>query len=108
MTYIFGSIIPSPNHLLRGGIEYVKVACATGSSSPSAQMVTAPTAKRLPSLRISQSARRAPGAGFLRKLILRLVVTASGTQPIEASTATYIATSASVIKVGPEIVPPGR
>ena len=40
--------------------------------------------------------------------MLRLVVTASGTGPIEASIATYIAKSASAIMVGPEMVPPGR
>jgi hypothetical protein len=37
-----------------------------------------------------------------------LMVTASGTGPMVASTATYIAKSASAIMVGPEIVPPGR
>ncbi len=40
--------------------------------------------------------------------MLRLVVTASGTGPIAASSATYMAKSASAIMVGPEIVPPGR
>ena len=40
--------------------------------------------------------------------MLRLMVTASGTGPIAASSATYMATSASAIIVGPEIVPPGR
>ena len=40
--------------------------------------------------------------------MLRLVVTASGTGPIEASTPTYMVKSASAIMVGPEIVPPGR
>ena len=40
--------------------------------------------------------------------MLRLVVTASGTGPIEARIATYIAKSVSPIMVGPEIVPPGR
>ena len=40
--------------------------------------------------------------------MLRLMVTASGTGPIAASTATYMAKSASAIMVGPEIVPPGR
>src|SRR6266567_5066753 len=51
---------------------------------------------------------RARGPGFFRKLMLRFVVTASGTHPIEASTATYIVASARVIRVVPEIVPPGR
>ena len=46
--------------------------------------------------------------GRRRKLTLKLVVTASGTGPIEASTATYRAKSASAIMVGPEMVPPGR
>ena len=36
------------------------------------------------------------------------MVTASGTGPIAASTATYMAKSASAIMVGPEMVPPGR
>src|SRR6266542_3552901 len=36
--------------------------------------------------------------------MLRLTVTASGTQPIDASSATYIATSASIIRVVPDIV----
>ena len=36
------------------------------------------------------------------------MVTASGTGPIAASTAAYMAKSASAIMVGPEIVPPGR
>ena len=36
------------------------------------------------------------------------VVTASGTGPIEARIATYIAKSVIPIMVGPEIVPPGR
>ena len=40
--------------------------------------------------------------------MLRLVVTASGTGPIEASTATYMAKSVSPIIVGPEMVPPGN
>ncbi len=35
--------------------------------------------------------------------MLRLVVTASGTGPIAASTATYMAKSASAIMVGPEM-----
>ena len=46
--------------------------------------------------------------GLRRKLMLRLVVTASGSGPIDASTPTYMAKSASAIMVGPEIVPPGR
>ena len=40
--------------------------------------------------------------------MVRLVVTASGTQPIADSTATYMAKSASAIMIGPETVPPGR
>ena len=36
----------------------------------------------------------------------RLMVTASGTQPIEARTATYMAKSASPIMVAPDTVPP--
>src|SRR5205085_264714 len=50
----------------------------------------------------------ARGGGLLRKLMLRLVVTASGTQPIDASTAIYIARSLRPIMATPEIVPPGR
>jgi len=37
--------------------------------------------------------------------MLRLMVTASGTGPIAASTATYMAKSARPIMVGPEMVP---
>ena len=40
--------------------------------------------------------------------MLRLVVTASGTRPTEARTATYMAKSASSIMVAPDRVPPGR
>ena len=40
--------------------------------------------------------------------MVRLVVTASGTQPIAESTATYMAKSASDIMVVPDSVPPGR
>ncbi len=57
-----------------------------------------------PAFRIERALR----PGFFRKLMLRLVVTASGTHPIEASTATYMAASARIIMVVPEIVPPGR
>src|SRR6516165_4714083 len=91
-----------------GGIEYVDVAWATGSVSPCEQMVTSPVASRLPSLSNRASARRSRGAALRKKLMLRLMVTANGTGPIAASTATYIARSASAIMVGPEIVPPGR
>src|SRR5229473_941996 len=55
-----------------------------------------------------QSPIRGRGAGLRRKLMLRLVVTASGTQPIEARSAMYIVTSASIMRTGPETVPPGR
>lgn len=47
-------------------------------------------------------------AGLRRKLIDRLVVTASGTIPISPRIATYSATSTTVIMTGPETVPPGR
>ena len=40
--------------------------------------------------------------------LLKLVVTARPTGPIADSSTTYIAKSASAIKVGPETVPPGR
>ena len=40
--------------------------------------------------------------------MLRLVVTASGTQPIAESTARYMVKSASAIITGPDTVPPGR
>ena len=40
--------------------------------------------------------------------MVRLVVTASGTQPIAESTATYMAKSPSDIMVAPASVPPGR
>ena len=69
---------------------------------------TSPTAKRLPSFINFASARRSAAPGLRKKLMLRLVVTASGTGPIEASTATYMAKSASAIMVGPDMVPPGR
>src|SRR5436190_22023564 len=65
-------------------------------------------ARRVPSLSSRHSASSARGPGFFRKWMLRLVVTASGTQPIEASTATYIVASARIIMVVPERVPPGR
>src|SRR5207253_2030926 len=71
-------------------------------------MVTSPVASRLPSLSSHASARRSRGAALRKKLMLRLMVTASGTGPMAASTATYMAKSASAIIVGPEIVPPGR
>ena len=58
---------------------------------------------------ISRASRDQVGrVGLRRKLMLRLVVTASGCRPIAENTATYIAKSASTIMVGPEIVPPGR
>src|SRR5262249_27813503 len=71
-------------------------------------MQTSPVASRLPSLSSRASPVRSRGAGLRRKLMLRLMVTASGTGPIAPSTATYMAKSASAIMVGPEIVPPGR
>src|SRR5262245_26116630 len=71
-------------------------------------MVTSPVASRLPSLRRRASATRSRAAGLRKKLMLRLMVTANGTGPTAASTATYMAKSASAIMVGPEIVPPGR
>src|SRR5262249_42977602 len=100
IVYLSGPMIPL--------IEYVEVTWATGSVSPCEQMVTSPVASRLPSLRSRASAMRSRGAGLRKKLMLRLMVTASGTGPIAASTATYMAKSASAIMVGPEIVPPGR
>src|SRR5262249_22920625 len=81
---------------------------ATGPSSPSERMVTSPVTSRLPSFSSRASALRSRRAGFRRKLMLRLMVTASGTGPTAPSTATYMAKSASAIMVGPEIVPPGR
>src|SRR5262249_24365029 len=69
-----------------GGIEYVDVTWATGSVSPCEQMVTSPVASRLPSLSSRASARRSRGAALRKKLMLRLMVTASGTGPIAAST----------------------
>src|SRR5262249_28549554 len=62
---------------------------AAMSSAPSAWMATSPTASCLPSLSRRASAIRSPGGGFLRKLIVRLVVTASGTQPMADKTARY-------------------
>lgn len=40
--------------------------------------------------------------------MLKLVVTASGTQPIADKTARYMAKSPSAIIVAPDSVPPGR
>ncbi len=40
--------------------------------------------------------------------MLRFVVTASATGPMDAKIAVYIVTSASANIAGPEIVPPGR
>src|SRR5262249_42927549 len=70
-SWDYGSIIPS------GGIEYVDVTCATGSISPSEQIVTSPVARRLPSLSSRASATRSRGAALRKKLMLRLMVTAS-------------------------------
>src|SRR5207248_7487479 len=67
-----------------GGMEYVEVACATRFSSPSDLIAMSPTARRFPSLISRHSASSAPRAGLRRKLMLRFVVTTSGTQPIEA------------------------
>ena len=49
-----------------------------------------------------------PGAGLRKKLIFKLVVTASSTGPTCASTRAYTAASASPIITGPAMVPPGR
>src|SRR5258705_3589335 len=89
-------------------MEYVDVAWATSSTPPTDQIATSPTAKRLPSFINFASARRSAALGLRKKLMLRLVVTASGTTPIDDSTATYMAKSASAIMVGPDMVPPGR
>jgi len=42
------------------------------------------------------------------KLMVRFVVTASGTMPISPKMATYSATSATVIKIGPNTVWPAQ
>src|SRR6187455_513986 len=90
MFYMNGILIPPRklNHFV--GIEDVDVTYATGSSAPSELMVTSPTASRLPSLSSRHSAMRSRAAGLRRKLMSRLIVTASGTGPIEASTPTYM------------------
>src|SRR5215208_7009940 len=96
------------NDHARDGREYVEVACATRSVSPSARIPTSPTARRLPSFMSRHSPISTPGGGFLRKLMFRFVVTASGTHPMDARMATYMVTSASCMRTGPETVPPGR
>src|SRR5260221_237526 len=58
-------------------------------------MITSPTASRLPSLSRCASANRSRGPGLRRRLMLRLVVPASGTGPMAASTATYMSKSAN-------------
>ena len=84
------------------------VACATISGCPSEYKDTSPTASRLPNLINRVFAITSAAAGFLRKLMFKLVVTAIATGPIIARRAAYIAVSASVIRAAPEIVPPGR
>jgi hypothetical protein len=76
----------------------------TGHHCPSARIATSPTASSLPSLINRASAMRSRAGGFVRKLIVRLVVTASGTQPIADNTG-YIAKSPSAIIVAPETAP---
>src|ERR1700730_15470286 len=48
------------------------------------------------------------GEGFLRKLMVKLVVTANGTRPMVPRMATYSATSATAMSTGPDTVFPGR
>ena len=74
------------NIQLRGGIEYVEVACATRSSSYSDRITLR---RQRAAYRSSVIGIRLPDrrAGFFKKLMFRLVVTASGVQPIDASTA---------------------
>ena len=82
---------------------------ATRSSSPSERRADLAHGKPLAKLDQAAPPRsgRAPRR-FRRKLMVRLVVTASGTQPIADRTARYMVKSASAIMIGPETVPPGR
>jgi len=86
----------------------VATAWATMASDSSEVRLASPTAKALPILSILQRAIKARALGFLRKLIVRLVVTARGTSPMAPKSATQIETSASCIIAGPKMVPPGR
>src|SRR5258707_10443274 len=62
-------------------MEYVDVAWATSSTAPRDRIAPSPTAKRLPSFINFASARRSAAPGRRKKLMLRLVVTASGAEP---------------------------
>ena len=86
----------------------MQVAWATGAGLLLQVIVTSPTASCFPNFRILASAFRVPGSGLRKKLMFRLVVTASATVPIWPNSAAYMAVSTSVIMVGPEMVPPGR
>jgi len=86
----------------------VPVAWATGSVSPSDSSVTWSTASRFPNFIIWHSAIISDFVGRRRKLIFKLVVTASSTCPIAPIKAAYMEKSASPIMAGPLIVPPGR
>lgn len=66
-------------------MEYVDVAWAASSALQADRISTSPTANRLPSFINLASARRSAAPGLRRKLMLRLVVTASATRPIALS-----------------------
>lgn len=64
-------------------------AWATGLSVPSENIDTSPIANDFPSFNNLHFPRRSlPAGGFVRKLIFRLVVTASATSPISRKIAT--------------------
>jgi hypothetical protein len=71
-------------------------------------IATSTTASLRPNLSTVPLATRSVIAGFRRKSMCRLVVTASSAGPICASIATHAVVSASIIIRGPDTVPPGR
>ena len=77
-------------------------------SVPSLQRRTSLTDWRRPRRSSVAWASRSAWPGLVRKLIVRLLVTARATGPMWESVTSHAAASASPIIVGPESVPPGR
>ena len=83
--------------------------CATGSGLSPEYNATSPKANDFPTFNNRHTPMTSlSDDGFLRKLIVRPVVTASGTNPISLKMTTYRAKSATVISTGPDTVPTGR
>jgi hypothetical protein len=72
-----------PSLIRNGGLAEVPVTRQIGSGAPSLRIITWPTARRRPSLRMLPSASTSVGAGRVRKWTVMLVVTASSTRPIK-------------------------